>query len=229
MKTTFSILFALLTLSLQSCNASEKNKDATTATSETTNQQVVIQSKKDLSKYSKAYFASGCFWCVEAVFESVRGVEEAISGYSGGKEKNPTYRQVSYGNTTHAEAVEVYYDPKVVSFATLVQVFFGSHDPTQYHRQGPDRGPQYRSIAFYQNEDEKRIIQNYIQQLTDQQVYRSDIVTEVVPFVKFYEAEDYHQDYEKRNPDQPYIKAVSIPRLKRFQKLYPELLKEEAH
>ena len=181
--------------------------------------------QKDLSKYKKAYFASGCFWCVEAVFESVKGVEEAISGYSGGKEQNPTYEQVSRGSTTHAEAVAVYYDPKVVSFKTLVKVFFGSHDPTTLNRQGPDRGAQYRSIAFYQDEQEKAIIEQYIRELEDKKVYRG-IVTEVVAFKKFWKAEDYHQDYEKRNPNNPYVRNVSIPRLKRFQKKFPELLKE---
>ena len=228
MKSIQLSLLLAFALVLQSCNANTK-KTQETSTSEPAMTAEVTPAQKDLSKYSKAYFASGCFWCVEAIFESVKGVEEVISGYSGGKEKNPTYKEVSYGNTTHAEAVEVYYDPKVVSFATLVQVFFGSHDPTQFHRQGPDRGAQYRSIAFYQNEDEKRIIQNYIQQLTDENVYRNDIVTEVKAFDIFYDAEDYHQDYEKRNPNQPYIRAVSIPRLNRFKKLYPELLKEEAH
>lgn len=181
--------------------------------------------QKDLSKYKKAYFASGCFWCVEAVFESVKGVEEAISGYSGGKEQNPTYEQVSRGSTTHAEAVAVYYDPKVVGFKTLVKVFFGSHDPTTLNRQGPDRGAQYRSIAFYQDEQEKAIIEQYIRELEDKKVYRG-IVTEVVAFKKFWKAEDYHQDYEKRNPNNPYVRNVSIPRLKRFQKKFPELLKE---
>ncbi len=229
MRALSSLLLVLLVTNLQACNAAEKKRQDATTIGETVEKQPEAQSKRDLSEYNKAYFASGCFWCVEAIFESVKGVEEVISGYSGGKEKDPTYKQVSYGNTTHAEAVEVYYDPKAVSFSTLVQVFFGSHDPTQYHRQGPDRGPQYRSIAFYQNEDEKRTIQNYIRQLTEANVYRSDIVTEVKAFERFYKAEDYHQDYEKRNPDQPYVKAVSIPRLKRFQKLYPELLKDQVH
>ena len=182
--------------------------------------------QKALSKYKKAYFASGCFWCVEAVFESVAGVEEAISGYSGGSEDNPTYGQVSRGNTTHAEAVEVYYDPKVVSFETLVKVFFGSHDPTTRNRQGPDRGAQYRSIAFYQDKNEKKIIMDYIKMLETEKVYKKAIVTQVVKFEKFWRAEDYHQDYEKRNPDNAYVRNVSIPRLKRFQEKFPELLKK---
>lgn len=185
--------------------------------------------EKDLSQFETAYFASGCFWCVEAIFESVEGVEEVISGYSGGKEKNPTYKQVSYGKTTHAEAVEVYYDPKVVSFETLVTVFFGSHDPTTLNRQGPDRGAQYRSIAFYKNDSEKQIIEAFIKGLEEAQVYPSKIVTQVKRFKKFYMAEDYHQDYEKLNPGNPYVQQVSVPRLNRFKERFPQLLKKEAH
>ena len=177
---------------------------------------------------SRAYFASGCFWCVEAVFESVKGVDEAISGYSGGKEDNPTYKQVSYGKTTHAEAVEVIYDPQVISFKQLVEVFFGSQDPTTKNRQGPDAGPQYRSIAFYQNDSEKKIIDETIASL-NKSTYDGRIRTQVLPFQKFWIAEDYHQDYEKNNPNNPYIQNVSIPRYRRFAQKFPGLLKEGAH
>lgn len=186
-------------------------------------------SSQDLSGYSKAYFASGCFWCVEAIFQSVEGVAEVISGYSGGAKKNPTYQQVSAGKTDHAEAVEVYYDPKVVSYETLLKVFFGSHDPTTPNQQGPDKGPQYRSMIFYQNDSEEKMAKDYIKALDDSGIYGSmlKIVTEVVPFKVFYKAEDYHQDYEERNPYQPYVMAVSIPRLNRFKAKYPELLKKD--
>lgn len=186
-------------------------------------------SAQDLQNYEKAYFASGCFWCVEAIFESVKGVKEVISGYSGGIEKNPTYEQVSYGKTTHAEAVEIFYDPKEISFIQLVQVFFGSHDPTSLNRQGPDRGPQYRSIAFYRNSQEKQIIEGYIKALEDQKVYNELIVTEVKPFEVFYKAEDYHQDYEKNNPDNSYIRNVSIPRFNRFKANFKDYLKDDSH
>lgn len=182
---------------------------------------------QDLSNYETAYFASGCFWCVEAIFESVKGVKEVVSGYSGGAENKPTYEQVSYGRTTHAEAVEVYYNPKEVSFETLVKVFFGSHDPTTKNRQGPDAGPQYRSIAFYKSEKEKQTITNYIAKLTQEKTFDKPIVTEVKKFEKFWPAEAYHQDFEKRNPNQPYVRNVSVPRLNKFQKKFPELLKEE--
>ena len=182
-----------------------------------------LSKQKDLAK---AYFAAGCFWCVEAVFESVKGVHEVYSGYAGGETKNPNYNQIGTGRTGHAEAVEVHYDPKVVSFGTLVQVFFGSHDPTTSNRQGPDRGSQYRSIAFYQNSSEREMIQDYIALLEKKEIFTNAIVTEVEPLDKFYFAEEYHQDYEKRNPNNPYVRSVSIPRLRKFQKAYPELLKE---
>ena len=178
-----------------------------------------------LQEYQTAYFASGCFWCVEAVFESVKGVKEAVSGYAGGNTKNPNYQQIGTGRTGHAETVQVFYDPKKVDYTTLVKVFFGSHDPTTLNRQGPDYGTQYRSIAFYQNESEKNIIEDYIEHLTTNKVYPKPIVTQVSPFEKFYIAEDYHQDYEKRNPNHPYVQAVSIPRLNRFKARFPELLK----
>ena len=178
-------------------------------------------------KFKKAYFASGCFWCVEAVYESIRGVSEVYSGYAGGFTKNPNYNQIGTGRTGHAEAVQVVYDPKIVSFSTLIQVFFGSHDPTTPNRQGPDFGSQYRSIAFYTSEKEREIIQNYIAFLEENDIFSNEIVTEIKPLDKFYYAEEYHQDYEKNNPDDPYVKQVSIPRLKKFKRLYPELLKED--
>ena len=182
--------------------------------------------EKDLSGLSKAYFASGCFWCVEAIFESVQGVEEVVSGYAGGKKSTANYSAVSSGRTKHAEAVEVYYNPDMVSYETLLVVFFGSHDPTTLNQQGPDRGPQYRSAIFYTSDTEKEQAEAYIKKINDSQ-FGGNIVTEVVPFEAFYNAEDYHQDFEAKNPNQPYVRAVSIPRLKRFQAKFPELLKEE--
>ena len=186
-------------------------------------------SKKELQEFETAYFASGCFWCVEAIYESVKGVKEVYSGYSGGKEVSPTYEDVGYGRTTHAEAVEVFYNPKEISFTALVQVFFGSHDPTSLNRQGPDRGPQYRSIAFYKNEKERKVIEDYIALLESNNVYDQPIVTEITKFEKFWKAEEYHQDFERRNPNNSYVKAVSIPRLNRFKENFQEYLKESAH
>ena len=175
----------------------------------------------------RAYFASGCFWCVEAIYESVKGVKEAISGYSGGHTKNPTYKSSNTGTTGHAEAVEVIYDPKVVDFATLVDVYFGSQDPTQKNGQGPDIGSQYRSIIFYQNEAQKKIILEKKAQLREE--IDEEIAAEVLPFQKFWKAEAYHQNYERKNPDDPYIRSVSIPRIQKFQRKFPNLLKKGAH
>ena len=175
---------------------------------------------------NKAYFASGCFWCVEAVFESVKGVYEVYSGYSGGHLKNPTYYQIGTGRTGHAETVEILYNSEEIGFGTLLQVFFGSHDPTTLNRQGPDRGEQYRSIAFYQTEQEKKLIRDYIKLLETNKIFNNKIVTQILPFEVFYYAEEYHQNYERLNPLDPYVKSVSIPRINRFKKMYPELLKE---
>lgn len=174
---------------------------------------------------AKAYFASGCFWCVEAVYESVKGVEESISGYAGGHTDNPTYELSNTGKTGHAEAVEIIYDPEEVSFATLVDVYFGSQNPTQVNGQGPDRGSQYRSIIFYQNEEEKSIIEAKKAALAKE--LNAEITAEVYPFQKFWRAEEYHQNYERLHPNNPYIRSVSIPRLKRFQQKFPHLLKEK--
>jgi len=227
-KNPFLILLLMASISCQPKNKSDKQEVAQKEESKT--HMATKLSAEQLQEYETAYFASGCFWCVEAIFESVKGVKEVYSGYSGGSEKNPTYEQVSYGRTHHAEAVEVYYDPDVISFTQLVQVFFGSHDPTTLNRQGPDRGAQYRSIAFYKNDKEQKIIQGYINKLKVENVYGNrTIVTEVEPFEKFYMAEDYHQDYEKRNPNNSYIQNVSIPRLNRFKKNFRSYLKEDVH
>lgn len=176
---------------------------------------------------SRAYFASGCFWCVEAIYESVKGVEEAISGYAGGHTKNPTYEESNTGKTGHAEAVEVLYDSTIISFDKLVDVYFGSQDPTQVNGQGPDRGSQYRSIIFYQNGTEKKIIEEKKKALA--QRLNAEIAAEIMPFEKFWIAEKYHQNYERLHPESSYIRNVSIPRLNRFKQKFPELLKSDQH
>ena len=172
----------------------------------------------------EAYFASGCFWCVESIYESLIGVEKVESGYSGGNTKNPTYYTVLTGKTGHAEAIKVYYDSNKISFNELVKVFFGSHDPTTLNRQGPDRGTHYRSIAFYSNENEKKIINEEIKRLLKNKTYPK-IVTEVKKFDVFYIAEDYHQDYKEKNPNNAYIWNVSVPRINKFKTKFSELLK----
>lgn len=178
----------------------------------------------NLDSLQVAYFASGCFWCVEAIYESVEGVEEAVSGYAGGSIENPTYEQVSSGNTRHAETVKVYYDSSKVSYKTLVEVFFNSHDPSTKNAQGPDHGPQYRSIVFYQTEEEEAMIREKIKTYLNDNTFKR-ITTEVKALDIFYPAEDYHQDYERLHPNQPYIKSVSIPRLNKFKRKMPEVLK----
>lgn len=214
-------LWALLSLSSSCKNDPERSENQLDLSNV---QPVEVAAQNGLES---AYFASGCFWCVEAVFESVKGVEEAFSGYSGGHTKNPTYEQSNTGKTGHAEAVEVIYDPKVVSFETLVDVYFGSMDPTQKNGQGPDTGSQYRSILFFQNDAQKAIIQKKIETLSKS--YEKPIAVEVMPFQKFWKAEDYHQDYERNHPNDPYIKNVSIPRINKFKRKFPQLLKEETH
>ncbi|MFA7272473.1 MAG: peptide-methionine (S)-S-oxide reductase MsrA [Crocinitomicaceae bacterium] len=213
-----AIILSLLVFGAMAC----QNSSATVAGDVQEIQQK--KSGKPIKTNAVGYFASGCFWCVEAVFESVKGVGEVESGYAGGTEKNPTYEMVGSGRTHHAESVKVYYDSTIVSYSTLVKVFFGSHDPTTLNQQGPDRGPQYRSIIFYQNDSEKQLADAYIMELLKNKIF-TRITTEVVPFEKFYIAEGYHQNYEKLHPDQSYVRAVSIPRLNAFKAKYPELLK----
>ena len=218
MKTFFTTLAITLLFSCQ--NNAQVNKE----------QQAVINAKPIevpiANGKAKAYFASGCFWCVEAVYESVKGVEESISGYSGGHTKSPTYQTNSYGRIKdHAEAVEIIYDPKVVSFETLVDVYFASQNPTQINGQGPDNGFQYRSIIFYQNDAQKKIIEEKKAALAKE--LNATIAAEIYPFQKFWRGEDYHQNYERLHPNQSYIRNVSIPRLLKFQTKMPNILKEK--
>lgn len=179
-----------------------------------------IASTKPLPGEAVATFSEGCFWHTEIVFQSLAGVRDAISGYSGGNTKEPDYEKVSSGETGYAESVNVYYDPSKISFETLVKAFFASHDPTQVNGQGYDLGPQYRSIAFYRNEKEKQIIEAEIKNLQNSKKYKSKVVTEVLPFTKFYKAEDYHQEYVHFHTDNPYVRNVSIPDFERFRKSF---------
>jgi peptide-methionine (S)-S-oxide reductase len=175
-----------------------------------------------------ATLAGGCFWCLEAVFDQVKGVESVESGYAGGHMDNPSYRQVCNGDTGHAEVVQIKYDGNVVSYQDLLNIFFGIHDPTTLNRQGADIGTQYRSAIFYHNEDQKNIAEKLIKDLEMQKIFDNPIVTEVVPLEKFYLAEDYHQEYFARNPYQPYCMAVVSPKVSKFRKHYQDLLKKEA-
>jgi peptide-methionine (S)-S-oxide reductase len=171
-----------------------------------------------------AVFAGGCFWGIEAVFEHLKGVKSATSGYAGGSRNSPSYEEVSSGATGHAESVRVVYDSSQISYGTLLKVFFSvAHDPTQLNRQGPDVGTQYRSAIFYMNEDQKRIAEAYIDQLTKAKAFPRPIVTQVVPLRAFYEAEAYHQNYMEHNPNQPYIVINDAPKVEHLKREFPDL------
>lgn len=170
-----------------------------------------------------ATFAGGCFWCVEASFEQIKGVAEAVSGYSGGTKATADYRLVSSGQTGHAEAVQVFYDPSIIDYETLLDIFFTAHDPTQLNRQGPDIGPQYRSEIFYHNEEQKELAEKKMKQLAND--FSSPIATKLSKLDVFYDAEDYHQDYEEKHPNNGYIVNVSRPKIEKVAKKFKSLLK----
>lgn len=173
-----------------------------------------------------AIFGGGCFWCIEAIFERIDGVESATSGYAGGHKINPTYKEVCTGTTGHAEVVEVKYNPQKVSYLTLLEVFFKMHDPTTKDRQGEDVGSQYRSVIFYTTTEQKKLADQIIHDLTQEGIYERPIVTTVVPYVNFYPAEDYHQGYYDENPEQGYCKIVITPKVDKFEKVFKDLIKK---
>jgi len=177
------------------------------------------------SKVAKATFGGGCFWCTEAVFQQLKGVEKVVSGYSGGTVKNPTYKQVCTGETGHAEVIQVTYNPDVIPFESLLEVFFSTHDPTTLNRQGADIGTQYRSVIFYEDADQKRIAEEIIAKLNAAKIYSSPIVTQIAPLGDFYSAEDYHQNYFAENGAQPYCRAVIQPKVEKFRKVFQAKLK----
>ncbi|NWF84350.1 MAG: peptide-methionine (S)-S-oxide reductase MsrA [Bryobacteraceae bacterium] len=175
-----------------------------------------------------AVLAGGCFWCTEAVFEMVEGVQKVVSGYSGGEAKDANYRAVSTGQINHAEAVEITYDPSKVTYGQLLKVFFNvAHDPTQLNRQGPDYGRQYRSAVFYKDAGQKRIAEAYIKQLTEAKVFAKPIVTELAAFKAFYPAEEYHQDYAQANPVNGYIRVNAAPKVEKLKKACPRLVRKK--
>ena len=186
------------------------------------------QNKKNMesNELKTVTFGAGCFWCTEAVFLNVNGVTKVVSGYSGGKVKNPSYREVCTGTTGHAEVTQITYDPKVVSYESLLEVFWNTHDPTTLNRQGADEGTQYRSAVFYNDEEQKKIAEQYKKQLEAAHIYKSPIVTEISPLINFYPAEDYHQNYFALNGDQPYCQYVILPKVEKFKKLFATKLKK---
>ncbi|MGO9480757.1 MAG: peptide-methionine (S)-S-oxide reductase MsrA [Candidatus Kryptoniota bacterium] len=179
----------------------------------------------DLQKTEVATLAGGCFWCIEAVFDDLKGVISVESGYSGGTTANPAYEQVCTGKTGHAEALQVTFDPQIVSYADILKIFFTVHDPTTLNRQGNDVGTQYRSVIFYRDEEQKRISEDVIKEIKSQKIWADPIVTELSPFKAFYQAEGYHQEYFANNPNQPYCRAVIAPKVAKFRKMYHDRLK----
>ncbi len=182
-------------------------------------------SSLERAQLDTATLAGGCFWCVEASFEQIEGVYEVVSGYSGGTKKNPTYTAVSRGATNHAEAVQVYYDSRVRSYEEILKIFFVAHDPTQLNRQGPDVGKQYRSAIYYHNDAQQKTVNEVVAQLEAENAFSRPIVTQVEPLDQFWLAEEYHQDYAARNPNDRYIQSVSIPKVKKVRKAFPNMLK----
>lgn len=210
MKNSIKILFSLLLLGVIETNAQTKPVSLTPPKGK-----------------AIAVFAEGCFWCSEHIFEAVVGVDEAVSGYSGGRTNRPTYEEVGREGTGHAEAVLVYYDPQKVSYTELVKAFFSSHDPTTPNQQGPDRGSSYRSVAFYQNDEEKLIVEKEIDAVNQSKRFKNKVVTEVLPLKVFFKAEDYHQNYIELHPENPYVRGVSIPRFEMFKRVYKGKIKQE--
>lgn len=178
------------------------------------------------NRLEQATFGAGCFWCVEAVFQQIKGVEKVISGYTGGKVANPTYREVCGGRTGHAEVAQISFNPDVVSYKELLEVFWKTHDPTTLNQQGADKGTQYRSAVFYHNDEQKKLAGTYRQKLEDAKVFDNPIVTEITPLGAFYEAEDYHQNYFNNNSGQPYCAFVVKPKVEKVKKVFSEKLKE---
>ncbi len=179
-------------------------------------------------RLEKATFGAGCFWCVEAVFQQLNGVHQVVSGYSGGEVENPSYKEVCTGRTGHAEVAQITYDPEVISYEDLLYVFWRTHDPTTLNRQGADVGTQYRSVIFYHDEEQKAIAEKSRRETDASRVWPNPIVTQIEPLRNFYPAEDYHQNYYRENPYQPYCVAVIDPKVRKFKKEFADRLKETA-
>jgi peptide-methionine (S)-S-oxide reductase len=177
------------------------------------------------NNFEYATFGGGCFWCIEAIFSEVRGIHTATSGYSGGHIKNPTYREVTSGRTGHAEVVQLAYDPSVISYRQILEVFFHLHDPTTLNRQGADVGTQYRSVIFYHNEYQEKIAREVLKEIDESDLWKDPLVTEISPLGDFYVAEQYHQDYYKNNPNQPYCTFVISPKIAKLRSLFKDKLK----
>jgi peptide-methionine (S)-S-oxide reductase len=216
---SLNLLTLILTVCLTSLTACSQSDQKDTGKK---TKQETLKSKN----MEKATFGAGCFWCVEAVFQELNGVLKVESGYTGGQIKNPTYREVCSGRTGHAEVIQITYDPAVISFDELLEVFWKTHDPTTLNRQGADQGTQYRSAVFYHNDEQKKKAEEYKKALDSSGAYTNPVVTEISPATEFYAAENYHQNYFKDNPDQPYCSFVIQPKMEKFRKVFKEKLKK---
>ncbi|TVR40640.1 MAG: peptide-methionine (S)-S-oxide reductase [Bacteroidia bacterium] len=192
-----------------------------------TNDMMTNKGKEVSGDYSLATFGGGCFWCIEAIFTRLNGVYSATSGYAGGHVSNPSYEQVITGATGHAEVVQVKYDPAVVSYLSLLEIFFRVHDPTTLNRQGADVGTQYRSAIFYHDEQQKEVAQMVKERLGSENIWDSPIVTEITPLDVFYRAEDYHQNYFEKNPNQAYCQMVIMPKVQKFKSMFEDMLRQD--
>jgi len=211
------VLFVLISMPAIFSGCKESN-------SKTQNNGIDMESIQN-DNLAKATFGSGCFWCTEAIFERLKGVHSVISGYAGGKVKNPTYKEVCTSTTGHAEVSQLTYDPKVISFDELLEVFWKNHDPTTLNRQGADVGTQYRSAIFYHNDEQKKLAEHYKDELDKSGAWKDPIVTEISPLTNFYKAEDYHQNYFANNPTQGYCSFVIAPKVEKFEKVFKNKLK----
>jgi peptide-methionine (S)-S-oxide reductase len=209
------IISFLLLATIASCSKAQPKKDRSK----------IMASSKSNESLQIATFGNGCFWCTEAIFQNVEGVEKVESGYMGGKVKNPSYKEVCTGTTGHAEVLQVSYDPAVITYDELLEVFWKTHDPTTLNRQGNDVGTQYRSVVFYHNDDQRKLAEEYKKKLTEEKVFDDPIVTEITPAAVFYKAEDYHQNYYNLNGSAPYCAYVIQPKVEKFKKVFKEKLK----
>ena len=211
-KIVYTYLISILIFLVMTNPATGAQKDMKTKVTKNINEEITL--------------GGGCFWCLDAIYREIRGVEKVLSGYSGGSVANPTYEEVCTGSTGHAEVVQITFNPRIITAEKLLQIFFVIHDPTTLNRQGADVGTQYRSIIFYRNQKQKDVIDKVIGELKKDEVYKNPIVTEVVPFQSFYAAEDYHQNYYSQNKEQGYCRVIINPKLKKFKKTFQDNLKE---
>lgn len=219
------LTFSILSFSISSCQSQTNNSDTGKVEEVFATENKTTTNMDDTT--SVATFGAGCFWCVEAVFQDLEGVKSVASGYMGGKIKNPTYREVCTGLTGHAEVLQVVYNPQVITFDELLEVFWQTHDPTTLNQQGADKGTQYRSAVFYHTDEQKQLAEKYKAQLDSAKAFSNPIVTEISSAVEFYVAEDYHQNYYNQNGEAPYCRAVIQPKVEKMKKVFGDKLKKK--